>query len=228
MARILRMDRDSTSGKEAHREMLDRFGAGEADILIGTQMVAKGLDFPRVTLVGLMAADMALNLPDFRAGERTFQLLTQAAGRAGRGELPGQIFLQTYAPDHPAIQAALAHDYLRFFEGEIQERALLHYPPCGELARLVFAHPHAEVALQVAQRYAQDLQVQARAQGDQDLTLLGPIPAPIARLQALYRVHMLIKHPDLRLIKPILRALNQRYRHEVQRLGLDLDPYSML
>lgn len=223
-ARILRMDRDSTSTKNAHTRLLDRFGAGEADILIGTQMVAKGLDFPKVTLVGLLAADMALNLPDFRAGERTFQLLTQAAGRAGRSELPGQIFLQTYAPEHPAIQAALAHDYKRFFIGEYRERVALHYPPCGELVRIVFAHPHEAVANKVAARYAHDLKVAA----DERLILLGPITAPIARLQALYRVHMLIKHPDLAAIKPLLRSLNQRYRHEVQRLGVDIDPYSML
>ena len=223
-ARLLRLDRDSTTAKDAHLRILDQFGAGEADILIGTQMVAKGLDFPKVTLVGLLAADMALNLPDFRAGERTFQLLTQAAGRAGRSELPGRIFLQTYAPEHPAIRHALQHDYQGFFAEENREREALAYPPFGMLARILFAHPREAVAFQVAENYAREL----RALADGGLTLLGPVAAPISRLQALYRVHMLIKHPDLALIKPLLRQLNQRYRHEVQRLSLDIDPYSML
>ncbi len=223
-ARVLRMDRDSTSVKNAHSRILDQFGNGEADILIGTQMVAKGLDFPKVTLVGLLAADMALNLPDLRAGERTFQLLTQAAGRAGRSDLPGRIFLQTYAPEHPAIRHALQHDYRGFFREEIRERAALKYPPFGELARILFAHPRESVAFGVAEAYAHEL----KAQADERLVLLGPVAAPISRLQALYRVHMLIKHPDLKQIKPLLRSLNQRFRHEVQRLSLDIDPYSML
>lgn len=223
-ARVLRLDRDSTSTKNAHMRILDRFGAGEADILIGTQMVAKGLDFPKVTLVGLLAADMALNLPDFRAGERTFQLLTQAAGRAGRSDLPGRIFLQTYAPDHPAIIHALKHDYHSFFAQEIIERRALGYPPCGELARLLFAHPREAVTFGVAEAYAAEL----KKLDDPDLIVLGPVAAPIARLQALYRVHILLKHPQLARIKPALRALNQRFRHEVQRLSLDIDPYSML
>ena len=223
-ARILRMDRDSTSVKNAHARILDAFGRGDADILIGTQMVAKGLDFPKVTLVGLLAADMALNLPDFRAGERTFQLLTQAAGRAGRSDLPGRIFLQTYAPDHPAIRHALSHDYDGFFAEERGEREALGYPPFGELARLLFAHPREAVAFEIAQRYAREL----KAQTDARLTLLGPVAAPIARIQALFRVHMLLKHPNLAEIKPLLRSLNQKYRHEVQRLAVDIDPYSML
>lgn len=223
-ARILRMDRDSTSLKNAHTRILDAFGQGDADILIGTQMVAKGLDFPKVTLVGLLAADMALNLPDFRAGERTFQLLTQAAGRAGRSELPGRIFLQTYAPEHPAIRHALRHDYEGFFAEERIEREMLGYPPFGELARLLFAHPREAIAHEVAQRFAQEL----KAHCDARLLILGPVAAPIARIQALFRVHMLLKHPRLSELKPLLRQLNQKYRHEVQRLVLDIDPYSML
>lgn len=223
-ARILRLDRDTVSGKDAHTHILDRFGRGEADILIGTQMVAKGLDFPRVTLVGILAADQALTLPDFRASERTFQLLTQAAGRAGRSELPGLIVLQTYAPDHPAIQHALAHDYRAFAHEELLERKELLYPPYTELVRIVFAHPRRQQALEVAEHFANEL----LRRGDNELRILGPAEAPLARLQSLYRFHMLLKHPRMARLKPLLRELQDKYRQEVQRLGVDIDPYSML
>ncbi len=223
-ARVLRMDRDTTSQKSSHLRLLDSFGKGEADILIGTQMVAKGLDFPRVTLVGILAADLALNLPDFRAGERTFQLLTQAAGRAGRSDLPGQIFLQTYAPEHPAIVHSIAHDYPSFYEEEIDARRSLFYPPFGTLVRLIFADPHKAQLQAVADRFCEDLLRQA----DSNLIILGPVEAPIARMQSLYRVHALLKHPDIREIKPLLKSLFLTYRTQIQRFHLDIDPYSML
>lgn len=223
-ARVLRMDRDTTSSKDAHTQILDRFGNGEADILIGTQMVAKGLDFPRVTLVGILAADQALTLPDFRAGERTFQLLTQAAGRAGRADLPGQIVLQTYAPEHPAIVHAIKHDYHSFALEELCERKELLYPPYGELVRIVFAHPRQQQAQQVASDFANEVM----RRGDNEMRVLGPAEAPLSRLQSLYRFHMLIKHPQMALLKPLLRELQEKYRSEVQRLGIDIDPYSML
>jgi len=223
-ARVLRLDRDTTSSKNAHLHILDSFGAGDADILIGTQMVAKGLDFPRVTLVGILAADQALTLPDFRASERTFQLLTQAAGRAGRSELPGRIVLQTYAPDHPAIVYALQHDYPAFFEHEIQEREQLQYPPYAELVRILFADPHQARAMAAAQGFAQAL----LQREEPDLIVLGPIDAPLARLQSLYRVHVLLKHPQMSKLKALLRALRRRFQTEVQRLFVDVDPYSML
>lgn len=222
--RILRMDRDTTTQKSAHTRLLDTFAAGEADVLIGTQMVAKGLDFPRVTLVGILAADLALNLPDFRAGERTFQLLTQAAGRAGRSELEGRIVLQTYAPEHAAIRHALHHDYEAFYNEELIEREQYHYPPFGGLIRLLFAHPSEGPLQLVAESFCQEL----LAQSDERLTILGPVPAPISRLQALYRVHALLKHPDIRELKPLLKMLLATYRGRIQRLHLDIDPYSML
>lgn len=223
-ARVLRMDRDTTTQKSSHLHLLDSFGSGEADILIGTQMVAKGLDFPRVTLVGILAADLALNLPDFRAGERTFQLLTQAAGRAGRSDLPGQIILQTYAPEHPAIEHSVRHDYKSFYEEEIEARQSLHYPPFGTLVRLIFADPDKTKLQAVADRFCEDLLRQA----DSELIVLGPVEAPIARMQSLYRVHALLKHPDIRAIKPLLKALFLEYRTQIQRFHLDIDPYSML
>lgn len=223
-ARLLRMDRDSTSTKNAHAQILSAFAEGEADILIGTQMVAKGLDFPRVTLVGILAADQALNLPDFRAGERTFQLLTQAAGRAGRSDLPGRIVLQTYAPQHPAIHHAIRHDYLSFFREERQERKQLDYPPFGELTRLLWADPNLDRVLKVANDFCREL----RQRGDAQLQVLGPIEAPLSQLQSLYRVHAIVKHPDLERIKALLNQMQGRYYKEVQRMHIDIDPYSML
>ncbi len=222
--RTLRMDRDTTTEKNAHSHLLQRFGRGEADILIGTQMVAKGLDFPRVTLVGILAADMALNLPDFRAGERTFQLLTQAAGRAGRSELEGRIVLQTYAPEHPAIQFALKHDYVGFYHEEILERRDLSYPPFGQVARLLFADPDHTKTHRIAGAFVDEL----TRRGDDDLRILGPVDAPLEQLQSLYRVHALIKHPHMKSIKPLMRTLLYKYGKQLQRLILDIDPYSML
>ena len=128
-ARVKRMDADSTTRKDAHQKILDVFKAGEIDILVGTQMIAKGLDFPNVTLVGVISADTALNLPDFRAGERAFNLLTQVAGRSGRSKAGGDVILQTYMPEHYSIQAAQGHDYLRFYHEEIGYREALLYPP---------------------------------------------------------------------------------------------------
>jgi primosomal protein N' (replication factor Y) (superfamily II helicase) len=222
--RTIRMDRDTTTEKNAHSHLLQRFGNGEADILIGTQMVAKGLDFPRVTLVGILAADMALNLPDFRASERTFQLLTQAAGRAGRSDLEGRIVLQTYAPEHPAIQFALQHDYTGFYAEELLERQDLNYPPFGSLARILFAHPQRDKTHAVAKKMIDELVRRA----DDDLWVLGPVDAPLEQLQSLYRVHALLKHPDIKRIKPLLRTLLYKYGAQLQRITLDIDPYSML
>ena len=142
-ARTLRWDRDVTQGKIAHELILDRFTRHEADVLIGTQMIAKGLDLPLVTLVGVVSADTALHLPDFRSGERTFQLLTQVAGRAGRSGLGGRVIIQTYTPEHYAIQAASRHDYKTFVAQELASRAALGYPPYSRLARLVLQHSAA-------------------------------------------------------------------------------------
>ncbi|MGV3525563.1 MAG: primosomal protein N' [Candidatus Sericytochromatia bacterium] len=223
-ARLLRLDRDTTTTKHAHIEILDAFGRGEADILIGTQMVAKGLDFPRVTLVGILAADMALNLPDFRAGERTFQLLTQAAGRAGRSDLPGQIVIQTYAPEHPALHYAIEHDYLGFYAQERHERRELNFPPDCELVRILLADPDPERADQVSWRLRRSL---VKLQ-DPDLVIFGPGPAPLEKLQSLYRFHLLLKHPDLTRLRPRLVPILRACNREIQRLVVDIDPYSML
>ncbi|PIQ29198.1 primosomal protein N' [bacterium (Candidatus Blackallbacteria) CG17_big_fil_post_rev_8_21_14_2_50_48_46] len=223
-ARTIRMDRDTTANKNAHLELLESFGSGQSNVLIGTQMVAKGLDFPKVTVVGLMVADLALNLPDFRAAERTFQLLTQAAGRGGRGDLPARVFLQTYAPEHMAIRHAIRHDFSAFAQEELSLRKDLLYPPFGSLVRLVFVHPRQEQAQQVAEHFAQAL----RQENLPDLQILGPTPAPIARIRSLFLVQMMLKIPNLQHVRPALRKLARSHAAEVQRLIVDIDPYTML
>jgi primosomal protein N' (replication factor Y) len=214
-ARLLRWDRDVTRGRGAHERILARFLAREADILIGTQMVAKGLDLPAVTLVGVVSADVSLHLPDFRAGERTFQLLTQVAGRAGRagragcangsrpsggqGGLPelGRVVIQTYTPQHYAIAAAAQHDYESFFAEEIELRRRLGYPPFRRLARLVYSHTSSAYAYKEAARLVRMLCQERDAHGLPDLEVMGPSPAYLARLRGRYRWQVLVRgrHP---------------------------------
>lgn len=188
-ARVLRMDRDTTSRKGAHYNILRRFASGEADILIGTQMIAKGLDFPTVTVVGVLNADIALHFPDFRASERTFQLLAQVAGRAGRGETPGRVFLQTYTPHHYAIRAAAAHDYVGFASQELEYRRQTHYPPYAELARiLVWGEDQQKVAATAKQAAQGCLAVL-----NSPKQIVGPSAAPLEKLKGKFRWHLLIK-----------------------------------
>jgi primosomal protein N' (replication factor Y) len=156
-ARILRMDMDTTRGRDAHEKLLGAFRRGEADILIGTQMIAKGLDFPNVTLVGVVAADMALNLPDYRSAERTFQLITQVSGRAGRAKDPGRVVVQTYQPDHYAVKLAARQDYRAFYEQEVKLRRRALYPPFTLLARLVVTAKDEEAARETALRLDEEL-----------------------------------------------------------------------
>jgi primosomal protein N' (replication factor Y) len=221
-ARIVRLDRDTTSRKGAHQHYLDAFGRGEYDVLIGTQMVAKGLDFPRVTVVGVMAADGALHLPDFRAAEHTFQLLTQVAGRAGRGELPSQVVVQTYSPTHPAIVAAQAHDFQAFFHYDAPNREELRYPPFVHLANLVVAGPHLDDTHKAADDLAEELS------HHDTLEVLGPIPAPLAMLRGMHRFQVLVKARDLTEVRgPIQHAVAVSMRPGV-RVAVDLDPVNML
>jgi len=186
-SRILRWDRDVTSRRRAHGEILAKFRAREADILIGTQMVAKGLDLPWVTLAGVISADTGLNLPDFRAGERTFQLLCQVAGRAGRGFIAGRVIIQTYSPEHYAIQAASEHDYLAFYGQEIEYRREFGYPPFSYLARLTFSHTNAVTCHREAERMSQSLITERDRRGIPDLRLIGPVPAFVPRLRGRYQ-----------------------------------------
>ena len=192
-ARRLRWDSDATKGKHSHREILGKFRAHEADILIGTQMIAKGLDLPLVTLVGVVSADTSLNLPDFRAGERTFQLLGQVAGRAGRSTLGGQVIIQTYSPEHYAIQAAAKHDYALFYDREIAYRRQLHNPPFTRLASLVYSHTNDALCQREAERMKRLIMEEINSKGIADLSLIGPAPAFVHRLRGRFRWQLILR-----------------------------------
>ena len=192
-ARLLRWDSDATRGKHSHQEILDSFRTHNADILIGTQMVAKGLDLPLVTLVGVVSADTGLNLPDFRAGERTFQLLSQVAGRAGRGALSGQVIIQTYSPQHYAIQAAVKHDYASFYDQEIAYRRQLHNPPFSRLVRLVYSHTNDALCQRGAERMKRLLVTERDSKGIAGISFIGPAPAFIHRLRGRFRWQLIIR-----------------------------------
>jgi primosomal protein N' (replication factor Y) len=196
-ARLLRWDSDATRGRHSHDEILSKFHRHQADILIGTQMIAKGLDLPLVTLVGVVSADVALNLPDFRAGERTFQLLSQVAGRAGRGTLGGRVIIQTYSPEHYAIQAASRHDYASFYEREIGYRRQLRNPPFTRLACLVYSHTSDARCQQETERIKRLLNQEIGSRGIADIELIGPAPAFIHRLRGRFRWQLILRGWDL-------------------------------
>ena len=195
-ARILRWDRDVTRGKHSHEEILDQFMSHQADIIVGTQMVAKGLDMPLVTLVGVISADIALHLPDFRSGERTFQILTQVAGRAGRGIKRGRVIIQTYNPDHYAIAAASKQDYEAFYGREIGYRRELKHPPFSRLALMLYAHSNAQRCETEVRRMHKDLKQQINVHGLSNTDLIGPSPAYIERLRGRYRWQIVIRSGD--------------------------------
>lgn len=196
-ARVIRWDRDMTSKRKAHEEFLNQFRNHEADILVGTQMVAKGLDLPGVTLVGVISADTGLNFPDFRAGERTFQLLCQVAGRAGRGFTAGRVIIQTYCPEHYAIRAASKHDYASFYVQELSYRRQFGYPPFGRLARLVFAHTNEIVCREEAQRVARLLLREVDRKGLPGIRLIGPAPSFVPRVRGHYQWQILLCGSDV-------------------------------
>jgi primosomal protein N' (replication factor Y) len=192
-ARILRWDRDTARGVRAHADILRRFRGHDADFLVGTQMLAKGLDLPRVTLVGVISADTALYLPDFRAGERTFQLLVQVAGRAGRSGWPGRVFIQSYRPEHAALQSAAHHDYTGFADRELAERRRRHLPPFGRLARLVVLDRSAVGAAARAGQLRARIDQRIAEEGLGDLTVLGPAPAFLSRRRGRFRWQIVLR-----------------------------------
>jgi primosomal protein N' (replication factor Y) len=194
--RTLRWDRDVTKGKYAHERILARFLSHKADVLIGTQMIAKGLDMPLVTLVGVINADVGLYLPDFRASERTFQILAQVAGRAGRSELGGRVIVQTYSPDHYAVVAASRHDYPTFYQQEIAFRRQQGDPPFRRLARLLYVHTNNMTCQQEAQKLHRLLSHERDARGLPSTDLLGPSPAFAQRVRGRYRWQIVIRSPD--------------------------------
>jgi primosomal protein N' (replication factor Y) (superfamily II helicase) len=196
-ARLLRWDSDSTGGLSSDEDILKKFRSGQADILIGTQIVAKGHDIPAVTLVGVVNADTALNFPDFRAGERTFQLLSQVAGRAGRGQAGGKVIIQTYAPENYAVRAAGRYDYNAFYEQELAYRRKLHFPPFIQLARLLYSHTNDTACQSQAEKMRDLLNVEKDARGLAGISIIGPAPAFIHRLRGRYRWHIIMRGRDL-------------------------------
>lgn len=196
-ARLLRWDRDVTKGRYSHEEILAKFTAHQADILIGTQMIAKGLDLPLVTLVGVISADTMLHFPDFRSGERTFQLISQVAGRAGRGALPGQVVVQTYTPEHYAIVAAAKHDYAAFYQQEIAYRRQYEHPPFSRLARLLYTHTSAASCQREAEQLAQRLKLEIAQRGTPDLAVIGPSPAFFSKARGRFRWQLILRGPAI-------------------------------
>ena len=226
-ARILRMDVDTTRKKGSHQALLDQFGRGEADILLGTQMIAKGLDFPNVTLVGVLNADTALNLPDFRSSERTFQLLTQVAGRAGRAEKAGQVLIQSYNPQHYAIRFAKDQDYEGFYAYEMGIRRQLGYPPYYFTIGITLSHKKEE---EVLRRAYQVMEILRSGLSDASI-ILGPTPKPIARTHNLYHYQILIKYRLEDELGPTLNqvlALTQERENSDLRLSIDHEPQQFL
>lgn len=229
-ARIARMDVDTTSGKWAHATILDRVGRGEVDILLGTQMIAKGLDFPNVTLVGVIDADVGINLPDFRASERTFQLLSQVAGRAGRGTKGGEVFIQTRVPSHHAVRHAATHDYHAFVAEELPARESPPYPPTLRLANVVVSGLD-EVAVATFAREVTDWIEGAVLRFGLTVTVLGPAPCPVERIKNRFRWHTILKTSaagDLtRLMRGVMQSVSVPAVSEM-RMVLDRDPVALL
>ena len=226
-ARILRMDVDTTRKKGSHQALLDQFGRGEADILLGTQMIAKGLDFPNVTLVGVLNADTALNLPDFRSSERTFQLLTQVAGRAGRAEKAGQVLIQSYNPEHYAIRFAKEQDYEGFYAYEMGIRRQLGYPPYYFTIGITLSHKKEEEVVKRAYEVMNIL----RSGLSETSNILGPTPKPIARTHNLYHYQILIKYRLEDELGPTLNqvlSLTQERENSELRLSIDHEPQQFL
>ncbi|HKP02499.1 MAG TPA: primosomal protein N' [Chthoniobacterales bacterium] len=224
-AAVRRMDADSMSRKDAYRETLHAFRAGKIDILVGTQMIAKGLHFPNVTLVGIINADLALHLPDFRAGERTFQLLTQVAGRAGRGETPGEVFVQTYTPFSPSIQFARQHDFAGYFEQELEFRERCDFPPFRHVILITVRSAHEGRAKLSAETIARRLRENIGAE-----FLVGDAtPAPLEKLQGQFRFHVLLRgEAIMRLTRLVRETLDKLPLPEDVLAAVDVDPYQLL
>ncbi|MEZ5942563.1 MAG: primosomal protein N' [Planctomycetaceae bacterium] len=225
--RILRMDSDSMRKPGSHDEALESFRAGEVDLLLGTQMIAKGLDFPNVTLVGVVDADTLLHQPDLRASERTFQLIAQVAGRTGRGDLGGRVLVQTMSPDEPVIQFASRHDYLGFAKHELENREAAMAPPFQSLARIVVRGLDDEVTQAETRRIASAFREAANKLGS-DVRLLGPAPAPVAKLKKHFRYHFLLYAPQIEAIQEVWRSTSKNLKLEAGvEMQIDVDPLDM-
>ncbi|OYV98678.1 MAG: primosomal protein N' [Acidobacteria bacterium 37-65-4] len=225
-ARIARMDREAIRSAAAYDALWRDFESGATQILVGTQMVAKGHDVHNVTLVGILGADFLLGMPDFRAAERTFQLVTQAAGRAGRGRAAGTVILQSCHTDHYAVQAARTHDYRAFYEKDIRYRKMVGYPPAGALGRVEIRHADPSKADALAREIGSTL----RAGATSAVRILGPTEPPLGRLEGLYRRHILLKSPSRQRLRALLSALldGPMGRHSGRNMLVEIDPYSLM
>ncbi|MGP4080286.1 primosomal protein N' [Pseudalkalibacillus sp. R45] len=227
-AKVIRMDVDTTSRKGMHEKLLNSFAEKKADILLGTQMIAKGLDFPNVTLVGVLAADSMLHLPDFRSSERTFQLLTQVGGRAGRHELSGEVVIQSYTPEHYSIQLAQHHDFLTFYNKEMQIRKLHQYPPFYFLALITISHEELMYVVDICEKVAGRLKESLSSQA----IVLGPVASPIPRMKDRYRYQCVIKYKNEPKLKETLNEILVHYQKRMQRdglvVGVDMHPQTIM
>lgn len=228
-ARIVRMDADTTAAKGSHERILNAFRHGDYDILIGTQMIAKGLDFPRVTLVGVLLAETSLNLPDFRAGERTFYLLTQVAGRSGRSSLGGEVIFQTYWPEHYVIAAAQRHDYEGFCDQELKEREQYGYPPYTRALRILLRSEDEPALIAASHSLGTTLTTLCHQERFRDVVVKGPAPAPFARIRGFYRWHFLLCASSTEQLRKLaLQALETSPPTDPVTFTLDVDPHTLL
>jgi primosomal protein N' (replication factor Y) len=226
-AHVARLDRDTARTKRAFEQVLGAFAAGRVDVLVGTQMVAKGHDFQRVTLVGVVSADAQLGFPDFRAAERTFQLLTQVAGRAGRGALAGEVLVETYYPEHYAIELAARQDYASFFEKELHFRRMMHYPPFTALATLLLRSTNVEQAI----KWSRQLEKYFEPAETRGVRVLGPAAAPLSRLKREYRFQFLLKSPKRSSLHGVLEGCFRFCaEHGIpdRAVLVDVDPVNLL
>ena len=225
-ARIERMDTDTMSKKNRFREILAEFRAGKIDVLVGTQMIGKGLDFPNVTLVGLIDADISMHIPDFRANERTFQLLVQVAGRAGRGDVEGEVVVQSFTPFHSAIQYARQHDFIGFYEQEIEFRQELQYPPATRMVCVTVRSRSEEKAKFVAEALAKGFEKQTAGQKD---LMGGATPAPLAKVQNQYRYQIVMRSAQiLPLVEAVGKVMTATKMPNEVSASVDVDALSLL
>jgi len=219
-ARLLRWDKDVITRRYAHEELLKKFRDHKADVLIGTQMIAKGLDLPQVTLAGIISADTGLNFPDFRSSERTFQLLCQVAGRAGRGVKAGKVIIQTYSPDNYTVQAAARHDYLGFYHKEIDYRRQYNYPPFSQLIRLVYSHTNEALCRSEVEKVYHLILEESVREDMTDFSVIGPVPAFAFRARGMYRWQLFLRGPDF------IRMLSRLTL--IRGWTIDVDPVGMV
>jgi primosomal protein N' (replication factor Y) len=225
-ARIARLDRDTVTGKRQYEAILGAFREGAYDILVGTQMIAKGHDIPNVTLVGVVSADIGLGMPDFRAAERTFQLLTQVAGRAGRGAIPGTVLVQTINPDHYAIRMAAAQDFAAFYEKEMAFRRMMAYPPFSALANLLVRAEKKEAAMRMSSELGMLL-----TPPPEKLRVMGPAEAPVPRLKNEYRYQFLVKAASRKVLGETMQRVRKfavERKWPATALVIDVDPLSLM